>query len=280
MRRFAHLLLASGLALACGGDPAPDAGERAAAAGARATDAGGAPGTALERIGSGPHDVAVLEMGELGTIRIELLPEIAPKSVARFEKLASEGFYDGTYFHRVIPGFMIQGGDPFTRNADPRDDGKGGHGTYLEDEFSDYPHVRGTVAMANKGFPESGSSQFFIVHQDSSQLDGRYSVFGRVVEGMETVDAITELEIDAFGRYGPPDRPYPVSAVVKSLRIEPASAAEITTAARDESVDPAGQAPVATPAEPVKPAPAPGPALARAETDDASDRAVADATPR
>jgi cyclophilin family peptidyl-prolyl cis-trans isomerase len=245
MRRFAALLLCSGLALACGGEPAADATAAAAVGAAQPTAGGAGEGvlvSALDRIGSGPRDVAVLDMGELGTIRIELLPEIAPQSVARFEELAGRGFYDGTYFHRVMPGFMIQGGDPFTRNADPRDDGKGGLGTYVEDEFSDYPHVRGTVAMANKGFPDSGSSQFFIVHQDSRQLDGRYSVFGRVVEGMETVDAITELEIDAFGRYGPPNRPSPVSAVVQSVRIEPASAAGGATGARAEAAGDPGSA--------------------------------------
>jgi cyclophilin family peptidyl-prolyl cis-trans isomerase len=248
MRRIATLLLCPGLALACGGEPAPDAATATTATEARSIDGDGAAASAVNHVESGPHDVAVLDMGELGTIRIELLPEIAPQAVARFEELAGRGSYDGTYFHRVIPGFMIQGGDPFTRNADPRDDGKGGLGTYLDDEFSDYPHLRGTVAMANKGRPDSGSSQFFIVHQDSSQLDGRYSVFGRVVEGMETVDAITALEIDTFGRYGPPDRPYPVSAVVESLRIEPAPSVGTATVARAETEDgPERSAPDAAP---------------------------------
>jgi peptidyl-prolyl cis-trans isomerase B (cyclophilin B) len=192
----------------------------------RAGAAAPAGGEALARIHAGPHDVAVIDMGELGVIRVELLAEIAPGTVKNFTELAQQGFYDGTYFHRVIPGFMIQGGDPATKNADPRDDGSGGPGYTIPDEFTDYPHVRGTVSMANKGFPNSGGSQFFIVHQDTPQLDGKYSVFGRVISGIEVVDAITELEIDVYGRFGPQNRPYPVNATVRSLRIEAASGAK------------------------------------------------------
>ncbi|HEY8155971.1 MAG TPA: peptidylprolyl isomerase [Myxococcota bacterium] len=169
----------------------------------------------------GPHPVAAVRVKDLGTIRIELYPEAAPKTVAQFEQLAGEGFYDGTTFHRVIPGFMIQGGCPNTRNADPRDDGSGGGDHVLEDEFNDLPHRRGALAMANRGSRNSGGTQFFVVSADSSNLDGKHTVFGQVIEGIEVVDAITRLEIDKFGRYGPPDRPYPVSAVVESIRMEP-----------------------------------------------------------
>lgn len=172
---------------------------------------------------TGPHDVAVLDMGKLGEIRIELLPELAPKTVAQFEKIAREGVYDGTYFHRVIPGFMIQGGDPNTKNLDPRDDGRGSYTDRIPDEFSGYPTLRGTVAMANDGYRDSSSCQFFIVQQDIRQLDGQYSVFGRVISGMDVVDAVTKLKIDKYGRYGPPDRPYPVNATLDSVRIEPAA---------------------------------------------------------
>jgi cyclophilin family peptidyl-prolyl cis-trans isomerase len=171
-------------------------------------------------LAEGPHPVADLHVRDLGSIRIELLPEAAPKTVAQFEKLAGEGFYDGTTFHRVIPDFMIQGGCPNTRNADPRDDGKGGGEIFLEDEFTDLPHQRGAVSMANRGSLNSGGSQFFIVLADATHLDGKHAVFGRVIEGMEVADAIARLEIDKFGRYGPPDRPYPVSAVVESIRVD------------------------------------------------------------
>jgi peptidyl-prolyl cis-trans isomerase B (cyclophilin B) len=172
----------------------------------------------------GPHPVAALRVKDMGTIRIELYPEAAPATVAQFERLAGEGFYDGTTFHRVIPGFMIQGGCPNTRNADPRDDGNGGGEHALEDEFTDLPHRRGMLAMANRGSRNSGGTQFFVVETDSHFLDGKHTVFGRVIEGMEVVDRIVKLEIDKFGRYGPPNRPYPVSAVVESIRMEATAA--------------------------------------------------------
>ena len=203
------------LALACACGPSHEPPHRS-----RVTVTG-----ALARISRAPHDVAVLDLGELGSIRIELLPEIAPKSVAYFSSLAEQRFYDGTTFHRVIPGFMIQGGDPLSKNRDPRDDGRGSSGQRIADEFSDYPQLRGTVSLANSGAPGSGVCQFFIVQQDARSLDGNYSVIGRVVDGMETVDAVTRLPIDLYGRYGPPDRPYPKSAVMRSVRIEHAAAA-------------------------------------------------------
>jgi cyclophilin family peptidyl-prolyl cis-trans isomerase len=171
-------------------------------------------------LSEGRHPVAAIRVRDLGTIRVELLPEAAAKTVKQFEKLAGEGFYDRTTFHRVIPDFMIQGGCSNTRNADPRDDGKGGGEVFLEDEFTDLPHQRGAVSMANRGSRNSGGTQFFILLGDAGYLDGKHAVFGRVIEGMEVADAIAKLEIDKYGRYGPPDRPYPVSAVVESIRIE------------------------------------------------------------
>jgi cyclophilin family peptidyl-prolyl cis-trans isomerase len=168
----------------------------------------------------GPHDRARIQVEGLGEIQIELLSELAPGTVARFAELAAAGFYDGLTFHRVVPGFVIQAGCPLTRNQDPRDDGKGGSGTPVADEFSDLPQVRGVVAMAHKGSPGTADSQFFIVHQDSRFLDGDYTAFGRVVSGLEVVDAITRLEIDTYGRYGPPARPYPKDARIASVQIE------------------------------------------------------------
>jgi len=191
--------------VSCGGEPPPEAA---------------APQASIQ---DGPHDVAVLELEGLGTVRIELLPEIAPQTVAAFAKLASEGFYDDTTFHRVIPGFMIQGGDPLTRNDDPRDDGRGGAPDVIPDEISALSHSRGMVAMANRGRRMTANGQFFIVHQDSPRLDGNYTIFGRVSEGMDVIDAVTELEIDKYGRYGPRDRPYPTDARIASIRIEPTS---------------------------------------------------------
>jgi peptidyl-prolyl cis-trans isomerase B (cyclophilin B) len=209
MRRAAlvPLLACVLLAAACGGEaPVPEE-----------------PTVASEDlVREGPHEIAVLTLEELGTIRIELLPELAPQTVAHFKGLVEEGFYDGTTFHRVIPGFMIQGGDPFTKNIDPRDDGRGGSDYDIPDEFSAMPHSRGVVSLANKGRHHSAGSQFFIVQQDTPELDGTFTVFARVVEGIEVVDAITDLEIDKYGRYGPRDRPYPKDARIASIRIEPA----------------------------------------------------------
>jgi peptidyl-prolyl cis-trans isomerase B (cyclophilin B) len=180
------------------------------------------PVTAADLIVEGPHPHAIIEIRDLGQIRIELLPEIAPGTVENFIKLAEEAFYEGLTFHRVIPGFMLQAGDPASRGSDPRRLGGGGPGYDIDDEFSEFPHTRGVLSMANKGRNNSGGSQFFIVHQDSPHLDGRHTIFGRVVEGIEVVDAITEVEIDTYGRYGPISRPYPVSVVIDAVRIESA----------------------------------------------------------
>ncbi len=191
---------------------------------ARDVEAPDAAAEALARIAEGPHQVAVLALRGLGEIRIELLPELAPATVESFERRAAEGYFDGTNFHRVIPGFMIQGGDPNTRNHDPRDDGQGGSDSILPDEFTSYPQRRGTVSMAHRGQRNTAGSQFFILHGDAPFLDGHHTAFGRVVDGMSVVDAVTQLEIDKYGRYGPRDRPYPKPAVIESVRILPADA--------------------------------------------------------
>jgi peptidyl-prolyl cis-trans isomerase B (cyclophilin B) len=170
---------------------------------------------------SGPHKIAAIEIADLGSVRIELLPELAPRTVANFEALASQGFYDGTTFHRVVPGFMIQGGDPNTRDADPRNDGSGSADVTLPREPSQWSHRRGTVSWAAQGHTPSGS-QFFIVVGDSPHLDGRHNVIGRVISGIEVVDRVTQLEVDSYGRYGPRNRPYPVDARIARVRIEDA----------------------------------------------------------
>ena len=128
-----------------------------------------------------------------GTIQLELFDEEAPETVANFRKLAGEGFYDGVVFHRVIPDFMIQGGDPTGT-------GMGGPGYTFEDEFNDHKVERGALAMANAG-PNTNGSQFFIVTADACPwLDGKHTVFGRVTSGMDVVDAISALETDASDR--------------------------------------------------------------------------------
>ena len=129
-------------------------------------------------------------------IKIELLPEYAPKTVANFEKLVKEGFYDGLTFHRIIPGFMIQGGDPLSN-------GMGGAKEKIPGEFKQngfarntLKHVRGVISMARAYDPDSASSQFFIMHADAPHLDGAYAAFGRVVEGLDVVDEIAATPTD------------------------------------------------------------------------------------
>ena len=134
-----------------------------------------------------------------GTIRIELDKTAAPITVENFEKLAAKGFYDGLTFHRVIPGFMIQGGDPDAT-------GMGGPGFTIKGEFrangviNPLKHTRGVISMARTQMPNSAGSQFFIMHADAPYLDGQYAAFGKVIEGIEAVDHIADLETDYMDR--------------------------------------------------------------------------------
>ncbi|MDE6132779.1 MAG: peptidylprolyl isomerase [Oscillospiraceae bacterium] len=144
--------------------------------------------------------MVVIEMENGKKIKLELYPDIAPITVENFEKLVKEGFYDGLIFHRVISGFMIQGGCPDGT-------GMGGPGHSIKGEFSsngiknDLKHTRGVISMARSMMKDSAGSQFFIMHQDAPHLDGEYAAFGKVVEGMEAVDEIAETKT-SFG-----DRP-------------------------------------------------------------------------
>jgi peptidyl-prolyl cis-trans isomerase B (cyclophilin B) len=131
-----------------------------------------------------------------GNIKFNLMSDIAPETVRNFVKLAKDGFYDGTLFHRIIPGFMIQGGDPNTKNSDKSTWGQGGPGYNLKAEFNTRSHLRGIVSMARATDPDSAGSQFFIVTSDSTFLDRQYTVFGEVVEGMEVADKIVNLPRD------------------------------------------------------------------------------------
>jgi cyclophilin family peptidyl-prolyl cis-trans isomerase len=136
-----------------------------------------------------------------GEIDIRFFTDVAPNHVKNFIGLAEKGFYDGTKFHRVIPGFMIQGGDPNTKSGDPSMWGTGGSGTNVKAEFNPVPHKRGIVSMARSGHPDSASSQFFIVVADSAFLDNNYTVFGQVTKGMDVADKIVSAP------KGPNDRP-------------------------------------------------------------------------
>ena len=133
---------------------------------------------------------------DFGNIKFSLEPDLAPETVRNFSKLTKSGFYNGTLFHRVIPGFMIQGGDPNTKNSDKSMWGQGGPGYNLKAEFSSRSHLRGIVSMARATDPDSAGSQFFIVTSDSTFLDRQYTVFGEVVDGMEVADKIVNLPRD------------------------------------------------------------------------------------
>ena len=139
---------------------------------------------------------AVIET-KFGNIELKLFPDVAPGHVENFLKLAKSGFYDGTVFHRVIPGFMIQGGDPNSKGSDRSIHGTGGPGYSIKAEFNEKPHVRGVLSMARSSDPDSAGSQFFIVVKESSFLNNQYTVFGEVVSGLDVADKIVSQERDA-----------------------------------------------------------------------------------
>ena len=186
--------------IAAGGaaDRTPGAAEAAAEAAAQASGEWTAPH-------SDTNPVVTIEMDSGKTIRIELFPNVAPNTVRNFISLIRKGFYDGLIFHRVIPGFMIQGGDP-------QGNGTGGPGYAIKGEFAangfpnDLPHKRGVVSMARTLIYDSAGSQFFIMVGDAPHLDGEYAAFGYVIRGMDTVDEIVMQEIDP----GDPNRSRPL----------------------------------------------------------------------
>ena len=145
------------------------------------------------------NPIVTIEMEDGGVIKAELYPEIAPQSVYNFISLAKQGYYDGIIFHRVIYGFMIQGGDPTGT-------GMGGPGYCIKGEFSDngfaneLAHTEGVLSMARTMIPDSAGSQFFIMHKASPFLDGQYAAFGKVIEGMDVVNKITETQTDRNDR--------------------------------------------------------------------------------
>jgi peptidyl-prolyl cis-trans isomerase B (cyclophilin B) len=176
--------------------------------------------TTNDNVGAMPKDgdqVAVIDTNQ-GQIVFKFFPDIAPKSVANFKKLAESKFYDGTKFHRVIAGFMIQGGDPKSKDDSQRGSwGTGGPGWTVPAEFSDISHVRGIVSMARSSDPDSAGSQFFIVVAPSTFLDHQYTAFGYVVKGMDVADKIVALPNEG----GPTNAPQAGhDAIMKSVKIE------------------------------------------------------------
>lgn len=232
---IAWIVVAGGLLAAC----TPSATDTNTAANTPATNEAAASNTASPtpepasneparsmgediKLGEMPKDgdeVGVIKTN-LGTIVVRFFPTVAPKHVENFKDLANKKFYDGLKFHRVIPGFMIQGGDPNSKDNDRGNDGTGG---YMENgmermvpaEFSAIKHVRGVLSMARSQDPNSASSQFFIMHRANEGLDGNYSAFGEVVRGMDVVDKIATLKRDQA------DNPLPENpGIIESIRIE------------------------------------------------------------
>lgn len=141
--------------------------------------------------------IAVTSKGQpMGEIVLRFFSDVAPGHVNNFMKLSKDGFYNGTTFHRVIPGFMIQGGDPNSKNSDRSSHGMGGPGHKVKAEFNSTPHKRGIVSMARSNDPDSAGSQFFICVADANFLDWQYTAFGEVVSGMEVADKIVTMKRD------------------------------------------------------------------------------------
>lgn len=158
------------------------------------------------------NPIATIEMNDSKIIKVELYPDVAPNTVNNFISLANNGFYDGLTFHRVIYGFMIQGGCP-------EGTGMGGRGYSIKGEFAangfdnQLKHTAGVISMARSMMPDSAGSQFFIMHKDAPHLDGQYAAFGKVVEGMDVVNQIAETDTDFS------DKPYD-DQIIKSIKVE------------------------------------------------------------
>lgn len=167
-------------------------------------------------------EVAVIQT-DAGEMIVAFWPEVAPKTVENFKKLAKQGFYDGTAFHRIVKGFMIQGGDPLSKNDDPRV-GTGGPGYQIKAEFNAKPHVRGVISMARSADPNSAGSQFFICLADARFLDRQYTAFGQLVKGDEVLGKIGNTPTTVGGGG---EKSRPVTRVgVKSIKIVPAASAK------------------------------------------------------
>jgi len=195
-------------------DPATDTTATTATAASESTPAAPAatPATGTQEKSMSQYENKVAELHTTaGEIDIRFFPDVAPNHVKNFLDLAQKGFYNGTKFHRVIPGFMIQGGDPNTISGDPSTWGTGGSPSNVNAEFNSVSHKRGIVSMARSQDPNSASSQFFIVVADSTFLDRQYTVFGQVTKGMDVADKIVSAPKGSMDR---PNNPIAITKVV------------------------------------------------------------------
>ncbi len=174
------------------------------------------PASAADETKPAADEVAVIKTNQ-GEMVLEFFPEVAPKHVENFKTLAKKGFYDGTCFHRVIKGFMIQGGDPLTKDdANQARWGTGDPGYKIKAEFNNKPHVRGTLSAARSQDPDSAGSQFFICHGDPSFLNGQYTVYGKLIKGDDVLEKIATTQTE------PGDRPTK-RMNIESVKIVPRS---------------------------------------------------------
>lgn len=233
-------LLLAGAALAAD----PPAAATAKKAAPKAPNAKAAEGKA----GAAVDEIAVMETSK-GRMAVEFWPKEAPQTVANFKKLARQGFFDGTGFHRIIKGFMIQGGDPKSKNPKASDLGTGDPGYKIKDEFNTHRHEKGVLSMANSGTPNSAGSQFFVMHGMAPHLDGHYTAFGKVFEGIDVLDAIANTPVSPNPMMGGEMSKPNEWTTVKTVRIMPraaylakkteagqaATAAKTTDAAKSEA---------------------------------------------
>jgi len=164
-----------------------------------------------------PSEQAVIKTS-FGEMRVAFWPDVAPKTVANFKKLAREGFYDGTAFHRIIKGFMIQGGCPNTKAGKNGIPGTGGPGYMIQAEFNAKPHVRGVLSMARSSSPDSAGSQFFICHGDARFLDRQYTAFGELVSGEDVLEKIANVPTGGSEKSTPVER-----VALESVTLVPAA---------------------------------------------------------
>jgi peptidyl-prolyl cis-trans isomerase B (cyclophilin B) len=178
---------------------------------------------AENKAGAAADEIAVMETSK-GQMAIEFWAKDAPQTVANFKKLARQGFFDGTGFHRIIKGFMIQAGDPKSKNPKATDLGTGDPGYKIKDEFNTHRHVKGVLSMANSGTPNSAGSQFFMMHGNAPHLDGHYTAFGMVFDGLDVLDAIANSQVTANAVMGG-EMSKPLEwTTMKSVRIMPRAA--------------------------------------------------------
>ncbi len=165
------------------------------------------------------NEVAVLKFKDYGNIVLEFWPDVAPKTVENFKKLANQKFYDGTQSHRLIPGFMIQLGDPLTKDPSRAQEwGTGDPGYKIKAEFNDQPHVKGTVSMARSQAPDSAGSQFFICFNTAPHLDRQYTAFAKVIQGLDVLDKLEKAPVGGRGNSTPQ-----TPVVLESVTIIPRS---------------------------------------------------------